>query len=619
VQASEAIGLASNRLLFSVPIHDRGAGTRANVHVLCGVDDDFKGRLDKGKCRFLNAPIERWMKARKVSAEEIWPRVEQENRTLWTARLFVASSEDGLAETIASLEHGREMRGWRSRKRYSMAMLLEQADTAAMTAARQAMSARLQTAAYLLAVRDGLDVSADSFLSRYATGEAYRAAIDLLKDFATTSNTDANAALRAARALWCCAELSRRPDHPQINLAPDADAFASAAFDKIAQASELGHRAIRAIKKVSGARVEPGIEVRATSPVRLDLAGGWSDTPPYCFERGGQVVNVAIDLDGQPPVRATVQTLPEKCVRLESCDLGQCVELDCVGPKRCEPIRLDDPFALHKVALEIAGLERVGLHVTTECRVPKGSGLGTSSILAATLLAALHGVKSGRGLSRSMLIEQTQLLEQRLSTGGGWQDQVGGVVDGIKFTHSAPGVPQKLSIDKVNLSEARLEAFEQRLVVYYTGQQRLARDILRRVMGRWLSREPAIVALMGQLKASAKALNEALRKFDVAKIAAEINRYWQIKKELHPGSTTAVVDELFLRMRPNYLACGLAGAGGGGFAYFFCASEKQAGRLRHALSQYAARPGAMGAVYDARISRNGLVVKREWLMDNGRA
>ena len=50
-------------------------------------------------------------------------------------------------------------------------------------------------------------------------------------------------------------------------------------------------------------RVTPppiGTWVTATSPIRADLAGGWTDTPPITYELkdGGMVVNVAIKLDG---------------------------------------------------------------------------------------------------------------------------------------------------------------------------------------------------------------------------------------------------------------------------------------------------------------------------------
>src|SRR5258708_38510590 len=105
--------------------------------------------------------------------------------------------------------------------------------------------------------------------------------------------------------------------------------------------------------------------------------------------------------------------------------------------------------------------------------------------------------------STPALIEQTPLLEQRLSTGGGWQDQVGGIVGGLKSTLTVPGVPQRPQIERLDLTARQYSAIEERLVVYYSGRQRLARDILRRVMGRWLAREPAMQSLTEGLKQTA--------------------------------------------------------------------------------------------------------------------
>ena len=31
----------------------------------------------------------------------------------------------------------------------------------------------------------------------------------------------------------------------------------------------------------------------------MDLCGGWSDTPPICFDRSGLVVSLALNIDGQ--------------------------------------------------------------------------------------------------------------------------------------------------------------------------------------------------------------------------------------------------------------------------------------------------------------------------------
>jgi fucokinase len=341
------------------------------------------------------------------------------------------------------------------------------------------------------------------------------------------------------------------------------------------------------------------------------------------------VVNVAIDLNGRPPVAVRVRTTKELELRVESTDLGRSAEF---SKRPFDRARLDagDPFSLHTVALDMCGLLPpnsaavvpfcralgAGLSISTECRVPKGSGLGTSSILAATLLAALHTLR-GRQRSRMQLLEETLILEQRLSTGGGWQDQVGGIFGGVKSTTTGPGVPQRPRVEALSLSSEILAGLEERLVVYYSGQQRLARDILRRVMGRWLAREPAVLLLMEELKESAANLRRALLAGRWARAGEEIARYWRIKKDLYPGSTTPALDVLFAQCRGACLSAGLAGAGGGGFAYFLCQDRASAARLRRQLAAEAAEPGSLGSVFETRINRHGLRVARREFSPRG--
>jgi fucokinase len=161
------------------------------------------------------------------------------------------------------------------------------------------------------------------------------------------------------------------------------------------------------------------------------------------------------------------------------------------------------------------------------------------------------------------------------------------------------------------LSDGQYEALADRLVVYYSGQQRLARDILRRVMGRWLAREPSVLLLMDELKNSTRLMRQALLSGRWTSVGREIDRYWRIKKELYPGSTTPAVDVLFLELRHLYLAAGLSGAGGGGFAYFFCRDARQAQQLKSALRERSSQPGSMGTVFDTRINRQGLRIERK--------
>ncbi|GFT34587.1 l-fucose kinase, partial [Nephila pilipes] len=47
-----------------------------------------------------------------------------------------------------------------------------------------------------------------------------------------------------------------------------------------------------------------GVYITAECPARIDLQGGWSDTPPICYELGGSVVNIAVLVDGKKPIGA---------------------------------------------------------------------------------------------------------------------------------------------------------------------------------------------------------------------------------------------------------------------------------------------------------------------------
>lgn len=106
-----------------------------------------------------------------------------------------------------------------------------------------------------------------------------------------------------------------------------------------------------------------------------------------------------------------------------------------------------DPFALQKACLLACGiipykngnlkeiLARFGggfeLH-SEVVNVPKGSGLGTSSILSAACVKAIFEFM-GIVHTEKDIYDHVLLMEQIMSTGGGWQDQVGGVTNGIKY------------------------------------------------------------------------------------------------------------------------------------------------------------------------------------------
>lgn len=333
-------------------------------------------------------------------------------------------------------------------------------------------------------------------------------------------------------------------------------------------------------------------------PLRIDLAGGWSDTPPICTDNGGCVLNVAVTLEGKRPVQAEVERIDAEEVRVISADL----ERVGVIRKRKEIYGRQDPndwCALVKSALFVTGYEfsQGGLFIRIFADVPKGSGMGTSSILGAALVKALMTVKNGKSPDWQKVSELTLALEQKMETGGGWQDQMGALVPGVKLVSSAKGARQKCRVKTLSpaATAAVAKFMKERGVLYFTGQKRMARNVLQGVI-RFYREDPCGIAseIVKVLKQDAKSAFTALEKRDFATFAAKVNSYWLNKKALDPGSTNPEVESIIARIAPWTDAVTLCGAGGGGFLF---AVAKSAAAKRN-MKRVLASAGNGGRCYD---------------------
>lgn len=609
-----ALDLPPQRLYFQCPLRPKSGRTvtAGYAHVVCHVRDDFKSG------RFLGQPLARWLRRAGLSADDLWPAGSPQ--TLWTARLFPVTPLRQTCPEAVALACGRITTAWRRRERVAMADILERVSTDGLLTHREVLAAARLGADLAGRIRDGDPQPLEPLVPPFRSADAYQQLADVLETALVNP-------LHKARAHHLLSRLAQRPPARTLDAADHEDqAFAAVARaadaltddGRLAGASVSARGVQRAVRRerrqrpLTSGRAEclpPGTRVVATAPVRIDLAGGWTDTPPYCFENGGHVVNLAVLLDDRPPVCVEVSRRAVGGIELVADDLGQ---RRSIG-RAPERIDLDDPFALHLTALSMMGLAdgRTGLCVKTCCRVPKGSGLGTSSILAATMLAALARFR-GRSPSPGTLYDWTLRLEQRLSTGGGWQDQAGGVVGGIKSIRTRPGVPQRLRVRRLELDPPALTELASRLVIYFTGRQRLARDILRRVVGRYLAREPDAMHTLRLLADDAARLAASLANGSWRRVLpCVVERYWQCKTRLFPGSSNPAIDALFTEVARAFpgVAGGLAGAGGGGFAYFIAPDAAAAARLRSWLTRRGRVPGNLGVVYPATIAREGLCVR----------
>ena len=327
-------------------------------------------------------------------------------------------------------------------------------------------------------------------------------------------------------------------------------------------------------------------EVVVERPLRIDLAGGWSDTPPICNEMGGTVLNAAVTLCGESPVKVRVKRIRAAEVRISSVDLRRHGVLRTMA----EIHDHSDPHdwqALVKAALAVTGyrFEEGGLSILISADVPKGSGMGTSSILGSAVVEALGRIR-GKGYSVGEISELTLRLEKEMRTGGGWQDQMGALVPGVKILRSRPGADQKIACTRLDSAAERKFArcLSERALLYFTGQKRMARNVLNGVLG-YYRKNPCDIAkeIVRRLKADAEKAFKALGKGDWRTFTAALNAYWVNKKALDPGSTNPMVESIIARIAPLIDAVTLCGAGGGGFMLIIACDRKSREKIRKVL------------------------------------
>ena len=366
--------------------------------------------------------------------------------------------------------------------------------------------------------------------------------------------------------------------------------------------------------------------VWARAPARLDVGGGWTDTPPYSLEFGGRVINAAVTLNGQPPIQAYVRAIEEPVVRMGSIDLGARVEITELAELLDYTHEIGEvrEFALAKAALALSGLSPDaapwpagitlrgmleqfggGIELTTLAAIPKGSGLGTSSIMGAAIVAAVQRVM-GRTRTQQELFHDVLRLEQALTTGGGWQDQIGGAVDGVKVIATEPGLVPDATLQYVPSDVLDPRRNEGQTLLYYTGITRLARDILHQVVGRYLDRDRVAMDTLTRLRGVVAHVADAMARKDLPAFGRLVDVVWELNKRLDPGSTNDEVEALLARVRPYIHGAKLLGAGGGGFLLMVCKSPRDAARVRAMLE--AEPPNELARFFEFDISRSGLVV-----------
>ena len=564
--------IGDNVLLSYVDVHDETIPSNVVLHGLkqqngrfvvriYGVEDNPKGILEEG-CTFLGRPFLEFIENNHLDIDRLWQA--KSSHSLWEADLYPSCDtiEEALAAAlnIYDMVYGKgDVRAWRISERKSLKSGFNEAEPQALIAWDKRMYELVRMDRLVKLIHSGGPVTeAAGILQTNQLTPIQKSWFDR-----RLRRADFSEAMRLHYYVGCAIGGTEGEKH------------ISECFSCISKAVLKG--AIKNLNYNESCRM---ISDKHTVklPLRVNWGGGWSDTPPYCNEKGGTVLNAAILLNGEMPVEVTLTRIKENKIVFDSRDMNVHGEFTDIEPLQAtgDPY---DRFALQKAALLACGiiptsggsLEKIlnrlggGFIMQTEVTgVPKGSGLGTSSILAAACVKAIFEFM-GIDHNEDDLYSHVLCMEQIMSTGGGWQDQVGGLSNGIKFITSMPGLNQKIRVEHILVPDNAKKELNDRFVLIYTGQRRLARNLLRDVVGRYIGNDPDSLYALNEIQRVAALMRFELERGNIEAFTELMTQHWELSKKIDSESTNTLIDQIFFVIDDLIDGRMIAGAGGGGF------------------------------------------------------
>lgn len=570
-----------------------------------GFNDKFKGSLKEASTLFLGRPVTEWLAERGLAAEDI-----RGYEDLQSAAVFpVTDSIADLGTVLQWMTDGGQGEAgqaiWLKARKVSADEISAYANLRRLFAQREMFRKEDWS---LLARNEERSVFYQVDLQE-AAGEFARWHIDLPKELPQESPL----LKRISDAMFRARVL-------ELEGKPEAKAMEERAFGLMRQGL-TGTMDYRQQPKLS---VYADQIVWGRSPVRIDIAGGWTDTPPYSLMEGGNVVNLAIELNGQPPLQVYVKPSREHRIILRSIDLGA-MEVVSTYEELKDFCKVGSPFSIPKAALTLAGFHPdfstehfdsleaqlkafgTGIEVTLLSAIPAGSGLGTSSILAATVLGALNDF-CGLNWDKQGIGSRTLVLEQLLTTGGGWQDQYGGVLHGVKLLQTQPGWHQEPMVRWLPDYLFTGDEYRKCHLLYYTGLTRTAKGILAEIVRGMFLNSNRHLHLLEQMKGHAMDMYDAILRNDFEGMGRLIRKTWKQNQLLDEGTNPPAVQALTERIDDLCLGYKLPGAGGGGYLYMVAKDPDAALRIRQLLTEN--RPNDRARFVEMSLSDKGLEISR---------
>ena len=250
----------------------------------------------------------------------------------------------------------------------------------------------------------------------------------------------------------------------------------------------------------------------SSAPLRVDLAGGWTDVRPYPTDFGGEVVNFAI----------------KHRVRVRKPEEGGDSDLEFDFP------------------------------------VPRGSGLGTSSAMNVALVA----LNSASQLEKPEEIAEQAFISESRENRCGRQDHWASAIGGFNHLLFIGDSVERMPFEPMKSS---LNWLKKHLVISYSGISRNSGEIQESVWSRYSNGDEGVIQGLHKIRSSAREMANGLqqdrRDLVVSSLRGTCEGIDMIDPTIHDPFRRVVMS---LIESGSIVAWKALGAGGGGCSALLC-------------------------------------------------
>ncbi len=304
------------------------------------------------------------------------------------------------------------------------------------------------------------------------------------------------------------------------------------------------------------------------TPHRISFFGGGTDYPDYYLKHGGKVLGSAID----------------KYCYLSLRKLPPYFEFKHrVVYSKMENVKTIDEI-IHPAVRETLKYLNIdfGVSVHHDGDIPARSGMGSSSAFTVGLLNSLYTL-NGKMVSKEELTREAIYVEQKLiKESVGSQDQAFAAHGGfniIEFLQNG-----EIFVEPIILTPTRLKAFEDRLMLFFTGLSRIASDIASDKIKNITNNNQNLSRMKNLVDEAYKIFISPNR--NLSEFGELLNETWELKKSLSDKISNQEIEEMYDAAIKNGAIGGkLCGAGGGGFMLLYVNPHNQQ-KVREALKDY---------------------------------